>query len=73
MLASFVAVPREGYFEQVHHVFGHVNKYHNTELVFDPSSPGIDANAFERQYWTTSEFGNLLEEDPKPRKTIEST
>jgi hypothetical protein len=42
-------------------------------MVFDPSDPVVDMSLFERQDWTTSEFGTSLKEElpgnkmPKPR------
>ena len=33
--------------------------HHNTELVFNPSSPVIDEERFERKDWTSSEFGHI--------------
>jgi hypothetical protein len=50
----------------------YLKKYHNTEMVFDPSDPVVDMSLFERQDWTTSEFGTSLKEElpgkmPKPR------
>ena len=52
----------------MHHVFGYLNKHHNTELVFGPSSPDIDMNAFDHREWTTSKFLHRLEEDAKPER-----
>ena len=42
MLSSHMAMPREGHLEQIFHIFAYLNKYHNTELVLDPSDPVID-------------------------------
>jgi hypothetical protein len=36
-----------------------LKKYHNTEMVFDPSEPVIDTSSFELRDWTSSEFGHL--------------
>ena len=36
MLSSHLAMPRQGHLEQPFHIFAHLNKYHNSELVFDP-------------------------------------
>ena len=47
MMSSHVALPREGHLEQVLHIFAHLKKYHNTEMVFDPSEPVIDESQFE--------------------------
>ena len=65
MMSSHLALPRDGHLEQVYHIFGYLKKYHNSEMVFDPSDPTIDEESFERRDWTSSEFGlNLTEEMP---------
>ena len=73
MMSSHLAMPREGHLEQVLQIFLHLTKYHNTELVFDPSDPVIDESQFKRRDWTASEFGHikgreeLLGNMPEPR------
>jgi hypothetical protein len=42
MTSSHLALPREGHLAQVLHIFAYLKKYHNTEMVFDPSDPVID-------------------------------
>jgi hypothetical protein len=59
MLSSHLALPREGHLHQVFHIFAYLRKYHNTELVYDPSDPVINVEDFERQDWASSEFGHL--------------
>ena len=59
MMSSHLALPREGHLEQVLHIFAYLKKYHNTELVYDPSYPVVDENAFERRDWASSEFGHV--------------
>jgi hypothetical protein len=66
MLSSHLALPREGHLAQTFHVFAYLRKYHNTEMVFDPSDPVVNEAAFDRQDWTSSEFGHLTEEEEKP-------
>ena len=46
MLSSHLALPHEGHLEQVFQIFGYLKKYHNTELVYDPSNPEIDPAQF---------------------------
>ena len=41
------------------HIFAFLKKYHNTELVYDPSDSGVDENDFERRDWASSEFGHV--------------
>ena len=50
---------REGHLEQVLHIFAYLKKYHNTELVYDPSDPVVDENNFKRRDWASSEFGHV--------------
>ncbi len=59
ILSSCLALPREGHLEQVLHVFSYLKKYHNAELVYDPSDPVIDETKFEAKDWASSEFGHL--------------
>ena len=59
MLSSHLALPRVGHLQQVIRIFAYLKKYHNAELVFDPSDPVIDEALFDRRDWSTSEFGHL--------------
>ena len=59
MMSSHLALPREGHLEQVLHIFAYLKKYHNTELVYDPSDPVVDENDFEQRDWVSSEFGHV--------------
>jgi hypothetical protein len=58
MMSSHLALPRKGHLEQVLHIFAYLKKYHNTEMVFDPTEPVIEEGIFERQDWASSKFGN---------------
>jgi hypothetical protein len=66
MLSSHLALPREGHLAQTFHVFAYLRKYHNTEMVFDPSDPVVNEAASDRQDWTSSEFSHLTGEEEKP-------
>ena len=59
MLSSHLALPREGHMHQVFQTFAYLKKYHNTELVYDPSDPVVDMLQFQRRDWTASEFGHI--------------
>ena len=59
MMSSHLVLPREGHLEQVLHIFAYLRKYHNTELVYDPSDPVIDESLYEAKDWASSEFGHL--------------
>ena len=65
-MSSHLAMPRKGYLEQVLQIFSHLKKYHNTELVFDPSDPVIDESQFERRDWTASEFSHIEGKEELP-------
>ena len=62
MMSSHLALSRVGHLDQVYHIFAYLKKYHNTELVFDPSDPMVDESTFDRKDWASSEFGHLLDE-----------
>jgi hypothetical protein len=66
MMSSHLALPREGHMHQVFHIFAYLKKYHNTELVFDPSGPCMDESDFELQDWTSSEFGHIQGNEELP-------
>ena len=51
IMSSHLALPREGHLEQLFHMFAYLKKYHNAEMVFDPTLPDIDENQFEEQDW----------------------
>ena len=63
MMSSHLALPRRGHLEQLFHVFAYLKKYHNTEMVFDPSEPEIDMQLFPRKDWEATEFGADLNEE----------
>ena len=66
MISSHLAMPREGHLQYVFQIFAHLKKYHNTELVYDPSDPVIDESSFERKDWTASEFGMIDGQEELP-------
>jgi hypothetical protein len=66
MMSSHLALPREGHLSQVLQIFSYLRKYHNSEMVFDPSDPVIDDTSFERKDWTSSEFGLINGEEELP-------
>ena len=72
VMSSHLALPREGHLQQPLHVFACLKKYHNAEMVFDPSDPVIDHSKFAQHDWASSEFGAELNETmpenvPEPR------
>ena len=47
MMLSLLVMPRKGHLDQVLHIFAYLGKYHNTELVYDPSDPAVECDVFE--------------------------
>ena len=47
MMSLHLALPRKGRLHQVLHIFTYLSKYHNTELVYDPSDPVVEQDVFE--------------------------
>ena len=47
MMSSHLVMPRKGHLDQVLHIFVSLCKYHNTELVYDPSDPVVEQDVFE--------------------------
>ena len=66
MMSSHLAMPRKGHLDQVLHIFAYLHKYHNTELVYDPSDPVVEQNDFEQRDWTSSEFGAVQGKEQIP-------
>lgn len=62
MLSSHLALPRKGHLDEVYHMFAYLKKYHNAEMILDPSEPEIDPHEFRRHDWEATEFGDELEE-----------
>ena len=58
MLSSCLAMPREGHIHQLFHIFYHLKKHHNTEMVFDPSVTNFDDSKLQRQYWSHTVYGD---------------
>ncbi len=57
LMSSHLAMPREGHLEALFHIFAYLKKYHNSEMVYDPTIPVIDAAAFPMLDWTLSAMG----------------
>jgi hypothetical protein len=66
LLLSHLALPREGHIQQLFQIFAYLKKYHNTEMVYNPSDPTIDESNFELRDWTSSEFGHLQGKEEVP-------
>ena len=71
LLSSHLALLREGHFEQVLHVFSYLKKFHNMELVYDPSNHVVDEGQFQRRDWASSEFGHVDGQEELPERMPE--
>lgn len=73
ILSPYLALPGESQLEQLLMIFSYLETHHNVELVFDPSYPEIDGEAFARRDWTTSEFGHVAGTEELPPKCTEAS
>ena len=64
MMASCMALPREGHLQQLYHIFAYLKAKHNTEMVFDPTEPSIDESLFIREDWKHTTYGSCIEQRP---------
>ena len=72
MMSSHLALPRKGHLETIFHMFAHLKKKHNSEMVFDPSDPDMDEGDFPREDWSLSIYGDVNEELPQTKPFEES-
>jgi hypothetical protein len=63
VLASHLALPREGHMEAVFHIFAYLKAKHNSRMVFDPSYPVIDESQFKEHDWSNF-YGDVKEAIP---------
>ena len=63
LLASAMAMPREGHLDAVFHVFAYLKRKHNARMVFDPTYPDIDYKTFPDHDWK-SFYGDVREAKP---------
>ena len=54
MISSHLALPREGNFQEILHIFAHLKKHMNSEMKFDPSDSDIDMDSFQCHDWSYS-------------------
>jgi len=72
MLSSHLALPRRGHLDALFHMFAYLKAHHNSEMVFDPSDPGLDMDLFPREDWGLSIYGDANEELP-PMKSFDDS
>ncbi len=63
LLASHVALPRQGHLETVFHIFGYLKKKHNARLALDPTYPDLDMRVFHKADWKDF-YGDVSEAIP---------
>lgn len=63
LLASHLALPREGHLEAVYHIYAHLRSRHNARMCFDPTYPNIDMSDFKECDWKTF-YGDAKEAIP---------
>ena len=51
MMASHMAMPREGNLEAVLHVFAFIRQNYDSRMAFDPTHPSINKNDFKECKW----------------------
>ncbi len=51
IMASYVAMPREGHLDNIFHMFAYLKIKYNSRMVFDPSYPNIDMTDFKECDW----------------------
>ena len=72
MMASHLALPREGHLRELYHIFSYLKAHSNAEMVFDPTPISPDLTLFERADWSYLPYdGEMLKEElpadmPKP-------
>eukprot|EP00934_Nitzschia_sp_Nitz4_P008127 Nitzschia sp. Nitz4//scaffold260_size33533//228//6137//NITZ4_007876-RA/size33533-snap-gene-0.41-mRNA-1//-1//CDS//3329544674//8117//frame0 len=63
MLASHLAMPREGHMEAALRIFAYLKNKHNARVIFDPSYPVIDDSKFQKCDWRHF-YGDVKEPIP---------
>ena len=66
-ISSHMDMPREGPMNELFHIFTHLRKYHNTEMVFGPSDLVIEKSKYQRRDWTSNEFEHVQDKQELPR------
>ena len=57
LMASHMALPRQGHLDQLYHMFGFLKLKHNSEMVLDPSEPEINEDQFPKEDWQHTPYG----------------
>ena len=65
MMASMMAMPRNGQLEKLYHIFSYPKGNHNSEIVFDPIVPVIDADQFPKYNCSHTPYSDSHEKIPR--------
>eukprot|EP00804_Cyclotella_cryptica_P002919 CCRYP_013283-RA/>CCRYP_013283-RA protein AED:0.32 eAED:0.32 QI:0/-1/0/1/-1/1/1/0/188 len=63
MLASHLAMPREGHLEAIFHIYAYLKQKYNSRLAFYPTYPSIDMSDFKECDWKQF-YGDVKEAIP---------
>lgn len=66
VMSSYMVLPRQGRLDQLLHILAYLKKYHNAEMVFDPTIPMMDEGRFQELDWASGEFGHVCERKEVP-------
>ena len=64
MMASMMAMPQKGHLDQLYHIFSYLKRKYDSEIVFDPTVPVIDADQFPKYNWNHTLYKNSRENIP---------
>jgi hypothetical protein len=63
MLSTFLCMPHKGHLDAVYHLFAYLSLHHNARVMFDPTYPDVDMQAFIKTDWKPM-YGDVKEEIP---------
>ena len=56
MISSCLALPREGHLQLLFCMVSHLEKHHNTKMVFSPTTLYINPNMFRKEDWPNTVY-----------------
>ena len=56
MMSSHLALPCEGHMKELYHILTYLKRYHNADMVFDPTPCDFDETLFNCRDWTYSAY-----------------
>ena len=64
LMSSHLSLPGEGHLDELFHIFAYLKCKHRARVVFDPTYPSINNDAFSRHDWE-KHYGEVKEVIPK--------